>query len=246
MRRIFVNAEALQEEQLVIEGAKAHHLGRVLRLAPGTQVIACCGDGREYLAELQLFQKDRIVGQILSESQQQQETSVAVTIYQGMPKGDKLEWIIQKCTELGVSRIVPVASRRAVVKLDPLKGQKKQERWQKIALEASQQSKRRFVPEISAPIGWSDMLEQLAAEALTIILWEEENSNGLKQILEQRELPEQINLVIGPEGGLDAEEVAALKHKGAISVTLGGRILRTETAGLAALSMIFYHSGDLG
>ena len=163
-----------------------------------------------------------------------------------MPKGDKLELIIQKCTELGITKIIPLNTQRAVVKIEANKAQKKQERWQKIALEASQQSKRITVPEVSLPLTWKEAIREMQ-EGLTIVLWEDEDKTTLRQVLEGLEnVPQQINLVIGPEGGLTAEEVAELQAQGAYCASLGKRILRTETAGLAALTMVLYHYQELG
>lgn len=246
MRRIFVEPEAINGQRLEITGELVHHLGTVLRLTSGEKIAVCCGDGKVYQAELQEFGRDKISGEILAESAEEQETKTAVHLFQGMPKGDKLELIIQKCTELGIAKIVPMNTSRAVVKIEAGKAQKKHERWQKIALEASQQSKRITVPEVSLPLSWKEALREMQ-EGITIVLWEDEDKTSLRQVLEGLEgVPEQINLVIGPEGGLAEEEVAQLQAQGAYCASLGKRILRTETAGLAALTMVLYHYQELG
>jgi len=246
MRRIFVEPEAIQGQRLEITGELVHHLGTVLRLSAGEKIAVCCGDGKIYQAELQDFGRDKISGEIFAETAAEQETKTAVHLFQGMPKGDKLELIIQKCTELGITKIIPLNTQRAVVKIEANKAQKKQERWQKIALEASQQSKRITVPEVSLPLTWKEAVREMQ-EGLTIVLWEDEDKTTLRQVLEELEnVPQQINLVIGPEGGLTAEEVAELQAQGAYCASLGKRILRTETAGLAALTMVLYHYQELG
>lgn len=244
MRRIFVEPSAIQGQQLWISGELVHHLGTVLRLEPGEELVACCGDGRIYYAVLEQFQRDSIRGRITAVEEEQKETEVRIRLFQGMPKGDKLELIIQKCTELGVTAIIPMTTQRTIVKLEDGKAQKKQERWQKIALEASQQSKRVTVPDIAALTPWRSAMEQMQ-EGTTIVLWEDEQQTGLRQVLESIQ-PGPINLVVGPEGGLTPEEVEQLQRLGAYSASLGKRILRTETAGLAALTIVRYHYHDLG
>lgn len=142
MRRFFVAPEAVQGESVLFDAELAHHMGKVLRLTAGEQVTVCTGDGRAYLVELSQFSKDSVTGTIVEQLDHQQETEVQIVLYQGMPKGDKLELIIQKCTELGVAAVIPVETSRSVVHLDGSKAVKKLDRWQKIAQEASQQSKR--------------------------------------------------------------------------------------------------------
>ena len=247
MRRFFVAPEAINGNELLLAGELAHHISRVLRMKEGEEAEFVPGDGRLYLGRLAEFTKTEVRVELLSVQEAPADTTVQVSIFQGLPKGDKLEWIIQKCTELGAARIVPVVTKRTVVRLDEAKGAKKVGRWQKIAQEASQQSKRLSVPEIGAPLTWRQFADSLKPEDVTLILWEDETTEGLKAFLQkQKTLPACINLVIGPEGGLEEAEVAELRQRGAHSITLGSRILRTETAGLAALAMVLYHSGDLG
>ena len=176
-----------------------------------------------------------------------QETAIEVVLYQGMPKGDKLELIIQKCTELGVSAVIPVETSRSVVHLDNSKAGKKLERWQKIAQEASQQSKRVQVPTVGPYYNWKQFLNHLSQQnGLTIVFWEDEQTQSLKALLRsQAEKPQRINLVVGPEGGLSEDEVEQLRALGAVSASLGKRILRTETAGMAGISMVMYEFDEL-
>ena len=247
MRRFFTAPEAVQGEYIEFDADLAHHMGKVLRLAPGEQVTVCTGDGMVYVAELESFRKDSVTAKILETLENQKETEVEIVLYQGMPKGDKLELIIQKCTELGVSAVIPVETGRSIVHLDSKKAEKKIERWQKIAHEASQQSKRVQVPEIGPYLSWKQCLNQLKAdEGLMIIFWEDEQTQSLKALLKSQEKkPAKINLIVGPEGGLSEEEVNQLREIGAVSASLGKRILRTETAGMAGVSIILYEYDEM-
>ena len=247
MRRFFVAPEAVQDDIVQFDAELARHMGKVLRLTAGEQVTVSTGDGTAYLVELAEFQKDVVTGRILERMDNLQETAIEVVLYQGMPKGDKLELIIQKCTELGVSAVVPVETSRSVVHLDSGKAAKKLERWQKIAQEASQQSKRVQVPTVGPYYNWKQFLQHLSEQnGITIVFWEDEQTQSLKALLRsQAEKPQRINLVVGPEGGLSEEEVEQLRVLGAVSASLGKRILRTETAGMAGISMVMYEFDEL-
>lgn len=248
MRRFFTAPEAVQNDTVFFDAELAHHMGKVLRLLPGEQVTVCTGNGITYVVELEQFQKDCVTGHILECVENQQETDVQLVLYQGMPKGDKLELIIQKCTELGVSAVIPVETSRSIVHLDGNKAAKKLERWQKIAQEASQQSKRIQVPVVNQYLSWKQCLQQLQQEedGLTIVFWEDERTLSLKALLRsQVQKPKKINLVVGPEGGLSEEEVTQLQSLGAVSASLGKRILRTETAGMAGCAMILYEYDEM-
>ena len=247
MRRFFVAPEAVQDDIVRFDAELARHMGKALRLTAGEQVTVSAGDGTAYLVELTEFQKDAVTGRILERMENLQETAIEVVLFQGMPKGDKLELIIQKCTELGVSAVVPVETSRSVVHLDSGKAAKKLERWQKIAQEASQQSKRVQVPTVGPYYNWKQFLQHLSEQnGLTIVFWEDEQTQSLKALLRsQAEKPQRINLVVGPEGGLSEEEVEQLRALGAVSASLGKRILRTETAGMAGISMVMYEFDEL-
>lgn len=247
MRRFFVAPEAVQDDMVLFDAELAHHMGKVLRLSAGEQVTVSTGDGMAYVAELEQFSKDAVTGRIVERLENQQETDVQIVLYQGMPKGDKLELIIQKCTELGVSAVVPVETSRSIVHLDGGKAAKKIERWQKIAQEASQQSKRVQVPEIGPYLSWKQCLQQLKEDdGLTIIFWEDEQTQSLKALLRsQPQKPANINLIVGPEGGLSEDEVNQLREIGAVSTSLGKRILRTETAGMAGVAIVLYEYDEM-
>ena len=157
-----------------------------------------------------------------------------------------MELIIQKCTELGVAEIIPVLTERTVVKLEEGKREKRRQRWEKIAQEASKQCQRSTVPRIGEICTWSQYLSKVDNSEAILVLWENEKTLGLKTFLEQNKTLDRLTLVIGPEGGLSQSEVDRLLELGARTVSLGPRILRTETAGFAALVMVLYEFGDLG
>lgn len=247
MRRFFIAPDGVQQDTVVFDAELAHHMGTVLRLMPGEQVTVCTGDGMAYVVELEQFTKDSVTGRIIERLENQTETDVQIVLYQGMPKGDKLELIVQKCTELGVSAVIPVETSRSIVHLDGSKAAKKLERWQKIAQEASQQSKRVQVPTVGPYLSWKQCLQQLREQdGLTIVFWEDEQTKSLKTMLRsQEQKPARINLIVGPEGGLSEAEVQQLREIGAVSVSLGKRILRTETAGMAGIAIVMYEYDEL-
>jgi len=167
------------------------------------------------------------------------EPKVRVTLYQGLPKGQKLELVIQKCVELGIARIVPVITDRVVVKLDSGDAERKALRWRKIAEEAAKQSGRGIIPEITVPIDFRRACDE-SQDSVKVILWEMERENSLRRVLEGRGKSQRISVLIGPEGGLSVKETEYAMGRGWERVTIGPRILRTETAGLAVLSAIMY------
>lgn len=247
MRRFFVTSAAIKDNKVHIKGAEAHHLTKVLRLKEGEQIIVFDGTGLEYQVVITKIADDYVDGAIKGVTSSTRDTKVATTLVQGIPKGDKMDLIVQKCTELGISKIIPLITERTVVKLDDNKKRKRQERWQKIAQEAAKQCQRSTVPEIMGILTWQQYLDYLMKEQEKIlVLWEDEKTQGLKNYLRSQIALNDYTLVIGPEGGLSSGEVEELRAKGAVSVSLGPRILRTETAGLAALTMLLYELGDLG
>ncbi|MDK2822670.1 MAG: rRNA (uracil1498-N3)-methyltransferase [Clostridia bacterium] len=246
MRRFFVSPQGIEGEKVYITGSEAHHLVEVLRLKEGDQVIIIDGTGLEYEVRINTITEGIVKGDIKGVTSSTRDTSVKVTLVQGIPKGDKMELIIQKCTELGVTKIIPILTERTVVKLDNDKKKKRQERWQKIAQEASKQCKRATVPEVTEIIKWEQYLNSIDDGEEIIVLWEDELTRGLKSYLQVKKKLGSLSLVIGPEGGFSPSEITQLRNKGAKTVSLGPRILRAETAGLAALTMVLYELGDLG
>ncbi len=237
MHRFF--AERTGEALARLLPEEARHAATVLRLKPG-ETIQLIMDDRLFEAELAENGGARIVRELPSP-----EPRVRVTLYQGLPKADKVDWLTQKTTEAGVSRIRVMATARSVARLDPRDESKKTERWQRIAREAAKQSGRAHVPEVEV-VRMTDVPTLLSAHELTLVPWEEEHALTMSAALRAHPDARDIALVIGPEGGIAPEEIALFRDAGAVPVTLGPRIFRTETAGLAALIMLLYERGEYG
>ncbi len=253
MRRFFVEEGNIKEDKVTIRGDEARHIAQVLRLKEEDKIKVFTGKGREYLIEIREASKKEVIGRILKESSLDTEPPIEMTLIQGIPKSNKMDFIVQKVTELGVKRIIPVITQRTIVKLNEEKARARRNRWQRIALEAAKQSGRAIIPEVDEVTTFVQSLNNISEENLNLIPWEEEEtSTSLKKILKQftvnrkRLTVNGITIFIGPEGGFTSGEVEAAKKRGALSVSLGPRLLRTETAGLAALVMILYELGDLG
>lgn len=234
MARFFVDPAAVQGDLVTLVGDDAHHAATVLRLKPGEPVTVLDGRGRVLACVAEAVEKKAVALRVTGEAHAA-PPPVAVTLYQALPKGDKLELVIQKATELGAARIVPVAAARSVVKIDPAKAEAKRARWQAIAREAAEQSERATVPAVEAPVPLKGVA--LPPGTLGLVLAEREGARTLPREL-PAEPPAGLALFVGPEGGWDPAELAALAALGAIPVSLGPRILRTETAGLAALAIV--------
>ena len=235
--------EAGQTVSLMPEDAR--HCAQVLRMQRDEEFYAIDEGGSRFLAELREVSKEGCTA-LLREALPDNEAELRVTVYQGLPKADKLELVVQKLTELGAARLVPVKMERRVVKLNDKDGQKKQERLQKIAREASKQCKRGGCLEVAAPQSWKQLREQMAAHDLVLVPWEDAQGFGLKAAREAFPEAKDIGIVIGPEGGMSENEVRALEELGAKQITLGPRILRTETAAIAAATMAMLLWGDIG
>lgn len=245
MRRFFTHLD-ITEDRAIIGSDTAHHIANVLRLGIGEEIEVVWQE-KIYTLKITGVSKKDVTTQIVSVVEIEQETKIEVVLYQGLPKGEKLEWVIQKATELGVAKIVPLVTERAIVKLDEAKSNKKVLRWQKIADEASEQSKRMISPTITNVMKWQDFLTEITEEnTLTIVLWEDEKTVGLKEILTKNSNVKKINLLIGPEGGLTESEVKCACEKGAVKASLGKRILRTETAAIASVAIVLYQYNEIG
>jgi 16S rRNA (uracil1498-N3)-methyltransferase len=247
MPRLFVEPSKLAEEVVVLADEDHRYLTRVLRLDVGSEVTLF--DGKSVEATARIMR----IGPRALELKIEERRPVAgidrphVTVIQGLAKGDKLDLIVQKATELGAARIIPVTTARAVARLDAgaIRTMSRRARWQKIAREASRQSGRLDVPEVEGVAALSTALAASPKDALKLMLWEGARQTSLRSQL-PAEPPQQIVIAIGPEGGFTVEEVEAARHAGFIAVGLGPRILRTETAALVVLSILGYALGDLG
>ena len=245
MPRFFTTAiqfdAAAQAGSAVLDGEDGRHIARALRMRPGERVTLCDGVGFDYDGEIESIAGDSVAVRITGKRRNESEPALRVALYPGMPKADKLELVTQKATELGVSEICPVLTARSVSRPDAKAAAKKQERLQRIALEAAKQSGRGAVPAVSALTDFRTAVQNAKGAK---ILFYEGGGAPLSACLPAGET--EVSVFIGPEGGLSADEAGELKKMGIVSVSLGKRILRTETAGVAATAMILYHYDDLG
>ena len=244
MFQFFVDKSQIVEETatVTITGPDVNHISHVLRMKPGEQFYVTDGESQgKYLCALKSVAGEQVVCDILRFLEESSELPCEIVLYQGLPKADKMELIIQKAVELGAARIVPVATKRSVVKLDDKKAQAKISRWQGIAEAAAKQSKRDVIPQIGAVMTLKEALRE--ANEFDVSIMPYENAEGMaatRSLLDGIRPGQRVAVFIGPEGGFDDSEVAAALALGTRPVTLGLRILRTETAGLAVLSMLVY------
>lgn len=254
MQRYFVPEGLMGEFSVTLEGEDARHVAAVMRSKPGDCFIACDGNGRDVLAKIVSVDKDKVRADIVEQFTSNAEMAWKVTVAQSLPKGDKLEIVIQKGTEAGSAAFLPFISQRTVVQYDERKEAKRIDRWRKIAKEAAEQSHRSIIPQINPVISWKALLQQFAEYDLILFCYEEEgrHGGGLRDVLagfhsnHQADHTPRMLIVIGPEGGFTAQEADAAAAAGAKLIGLGKRILRTETAALYALACIAYESGELG
>lgn len=241
MANFYINKSDITENTAIITGEEAQHISRVLRMKKGDSVTLCDGEGFFYEAVLSDFSDKSVTADILSSRRAETEPKVQITIFQGVPKNPKLETIVQKATEIGVVRIVPMDTVRAVAKLDKAA---KVDRLRKIAREAAKQSKRGIVPYVTDTVSFKDAVKMAAEADLAIIPYEEETEVSLKKALSGKS-PETVSIMIGPEGGFEKQEISLALENGITSVTLGKRILRTETAPLAVSATVLYELGEM-
>lgn len=238
MYHFFVPIEQITDSMVLITGGDVNHIANVLRMRVGEEIAVLDGVGTEYICRLASFSGD-IRADILEKHPVESELPVKITLYQGLPKSDKLEQIIQKSVELGVYEIVPVTTERTIVKLDEKKAGKRTARYQEIALSAAKQSGRGVIPQVSAPITFKQALKEAADKDVVLIPYElAENMEATRTILNGIRPGQSVAVFIGPEGGFAVSEVERAREIGAQAITLGKRILRTETAGPAVLAML--------
>ena len=246
MPKFFVTQDKITENQIIIDTEDVAHISRVLRLGIGDHVTVCDSHGTDYEAEIAEMEQKQIVCSITEKRASESEPNIKVTLFQGLPKASKMEYIIQKTTELGISEIVPVKLSRCVVKIDNKKDERKKlDRWQKISEAAAKQSGRGIVPQISEIMTLDEVIKSSKEFDLFFVPYECEEQKTLKEVLLSRSDIKTVGFIIGPEGGFDPAETEKLRENGIDTVTLGKRILRTETAGEAVLAMTMYEIGDI-
>ncbi len=243
MQRFFVEPHQIDEtaHQIHIVGTDVNHISNVLRMKQGEEVWISDGGKKEYRCAIENFSPDEVLLHIIYAQEPDYELPSRIYLFQGLPKADKMELIIQKAVELGAYEIIPVETKRCVVKLDGKKAAKKVDRWKQIAESAAKQSKRMLIPNVHEVLSFKEALKY--AQSMDIRLIPYELAKGMqetKEILASIEPGQSIGIFIGPEGGFEEKEVAAAIEEGAKPITLGRRILRTETAGLAILSVLMF------
>ena len=242
MHQFFVEASQIHDKTVIIEGSDVNHIKNVLRMKIGEELSVSNGeDGKEYRCGIVRIEEERVVCELRFVKEDGVELSSRVYLFQGLPKADKMELIIQKSVELGVYEVIPVETGRSVVKLDAKKAAQKTARWQSIAEAAAKQSRRRIIPKVAAPMRFEQALAYAAAMDVKLIPYElAEGMESTKQIFEGLGEGKDIAVFIGPEGGFEEKEIARAKEYGIQPITLGKRILRTETAGFTVMAWIMY------
>lgn len=242
MQQFFADPSWIRDGRVYLTGPDVNHIRNVLRMKPGEDVRVSDGNGAVYLCCIGAYEEKTAVLDILKELEPDTELPSKLILFQGLPKGDKMDLIVQKAVELGAYSVIPFAAKRSIVKLDDKKAQKRQQRWQAIAKGAAEQSGRSLIPSVGQVQTFAEALEEASALDVVLIPYEmEEGMEKTVQVIENIKPGQSVGIFIGPEGGFEEEEVARAEKVGAKPVTLGKRILRTETAGLAALSILMYH-----
>ena len=243
MLHLFADPSDVQDELLTITGPEVNHIRNVMRLKPGEEIsVSIGGDGKEYRYGIESYTEDSVLCRLRFVKDKEVELPVKVLLFQGLPKADKMDLIVQKAVELGAAEIIPVSMERCVVKLDAGKAAKKTARWQTIAESAASQSRRSIIPRVLAPMSTKEAVEYAKEQTeVRVIPYElQEDDGSVKQYLESLKEGRSVSIFIGPEGGFAPGEVELAKEAGIRPISLGRRILRTETAGLAILSWLIY------
>lgn len=241
MHRFFAEPSQIKEKEILLTGTDVNHIRNVLRMRTGEEILVSNGQGTDYHCRLESIDDASVAASIMWRLDGNAELPISITLFQGLPKGDKLEFIIQKCVELGAVRIVPVSTRRTIVKLNAKKEQAKKKRWMGISESAAKQSGRGIVPEVTQVMDFSEALRE--AKSMDVCLIPYELAKGIehtREVCTSIKPGQSVGIFIGPEGGFEEEEVSQAIEAGAIPLTLGKRILRTETAGMALISVLAY------
>jgi len=247
MDRFFVNKDYinLEDNTCIMTGDDVKHISKVLRARVGYQVEICDKEKSEYVCEIEDISKDEVCLNILEKLNVNREPDVKVRLYQGLPKGTKMEMILQKLTEVGVDEIILVQNKRSVVKFDNKKEDKKLERWERIIYEAAKQSKRGKIPKLRGVLSFKEALEDMKGNDMNICPYENEKTVSIKDSIKGKDI-DTIGIFVGPEGGFDEGEIEKIQAIDSQVVSLGPRILRTETASVVATSIVLYELSDLG
>lgn len=245
MYRFFVNENQILEDCISITGADVNHIKNVLRMKIGETVLVSDGNDREYTCTLQNISDEEVIAKMEDVDGPTRELPIKVTLFQALPKGDKMETIIQKMVELGAYEIVPVSTKRCIVKLDDKKAAAKVKRWNAIAESAAKQSKRGIIPQVAMPTSYKNGLKK--AEEMDMVLIPYENAENMahtREVISRIKEGMNVGIFVGPEGGFATEEVEEAINSGAFDITLGRRILRTETAGMALMSVLMFENEE--
>jgi len=230
---------------LKVEGSEVKHIKKVLRLKTGDEIIVFDGLGNEFEGTIVEGASSSVVIRVQNISSSKSESPLEIILAQSLLKGEKMDYLIQKATELGVKEIIPFFSSRSIPLLEKSGKQKRHQRWERIAIEGSKQCGRGMIPKIEPLQDYSEVLQTASSDFLRLILWEKEEVR-LKEALEKSKEKKRIFFIVGPEGGFNEEEIEEAKRAGFITVTLGKRVLRAETASLCLLSILQYDRGDIG
>lgn len=240
MQRFFIAPEQVSNGRISFTVEQAHHIKKVLRLNRDSRMVVIDNAGQEMIARLDTVNSEKVEGILEQCVQSLREPSIKITLYQALLKSGKFEYVIQKCTEIGVSSFVPIICERCVAQMP---GNSKLQRWAKTAQQAAEQSGRQKIPVVNTPVKYSKACSEL--NGFSVLPWENEGSQDIKHLLRWMEKPKRINIFIGPEGGFDPDEISIAIDHGIHCVSLGKRILRSETAGIVTASILMYEFDEM-
>lgn len=242
MHRFFVDRSQVEEDRVWIVGGDVNHIKNVLRMKIGDELLVSDGSNRVWLCRILCMKEDRVEAEVLSLEESFTELPAQIYLFQGIPKGDKMEWIIQKAVELGVYAIVPVRTNRVIVRMDRKKEESKLKRWNLIAESAAKQSGRTVIPEVLPVMELEEACSYMREFECKMIPYEcAEGMERMRKLVEGIKHQDRVGILIGPEGGLEKDEVETALRYGIEAVSLGKRILRTETAGMVVLGVMMFH-----
>lgn len=242
MQHFFVTPDQVKDKEIWIEGSDVNHIKNVLRMKAGEQLEISDGNNRKYLCKVAELGPETVRAQIVEEYEIDTELPSRIYLFQGLPKSDKMDLIVQKAVELGAYEIIPVEMKRSVVRLDEKKARKKAERWNEISKSAAKQAGRGIVPQVKPVMKYRDALDYAGGLDMILLPYElERGMEDTKHVIDGIKPGQSVGIFIGPEGGFETEEISLGLTAGVHTITLGRRILRTETAGLTILSLLMYH-----